>query len=68
MFPKKPKKKAMAAKLLSPYFSSCCNKTKQKEGDGSYRPFLLSKKTQRKKAMAAKLPSPCFSSCCNKTK
>jgi hypothetical protein len=39
-------------------FSSCCNKTKQKKGDGTCRPLLRSKKNQEKKVMATLLPSP----------
>jgi hypothetical protein len=60
----KNKKKKKATKV-SPS-SSCCNKIKQTEGHGSYRPLLCSKKKPKKKVMATKMLSP--SSSCNKTK
>jgi len=39
----------MATKLLSPFFSSYCNKTKQKEGDGNCHPLLLSKEKKKRR-------------------
>ncbi len=47
-FQKKQEKKVTATKLPSPSSASCCNNTKQKEGDGSCRPFLPSKKEEEK--------------------